>query len=127
MSYLIDTQAFIWYATGDNQLSQRAKNIIESSDVRFVSIASVWEMAIKVSIGKLNFKVPFKDFILEQVAIGKYELLNINTPHIFQLTNLSHHHKDPFDRILIAQAISENIPIVSIDVAFDNYGVQRIW
>ena len=127
MSYLIDTQAFIWYATGDNQLSQRAKNIIESSDVRFVSIASVWEMAIKVNIGKLNFKVLFKDFISEQMTLSKYELLSVNMTHIYQLTNLPHHHKDPFDRILIAQAISENIPIVSIDAAFDNYGIQRIW
>ncbi len=127
MSYLIDTQAFIWYATGDSQLSNNAKIIIESSEIRLISIATIWEMGIKANIGKLNFNSPFDAFIQKQISINKYELLPIELNHIFQLSNLPHHHRDPFDRILIAQAISENIPIVSIDAAFDSYNVNRIW
>jgi PIN domain nuclease of toxin-antitoxin system len=127
MSYLIDTQAFIWYAIGDSQLSNKAKTIIESNEVRLISIATIWEMGIKSNIGKLNFNSPFDAFIQKQILINQYELLPIELNHIFQLSNLPHHHRDPFDRILIAQAISENIPIVSIDVAFDSYNVNRIW
>jgi PIN domain nuclease of toxin-antitoxin system len=127
MSYLIDTQAFIWYALGDAQLSSKAKSIIESNDTRLISIATIWEMGIKVNIGKLTFKVPFDELIQTELAFNQYELLPIELNHIFQLSNLPHHHRDPFDRILIAQAISENIPIVSIDVAFDSYNVNRIW
>jgi PIN domain nuclease of toxin-antitoxin system len=84
-------------------------------------------MGIKVNISKLTFKIPFDEFIQTELAFNQYELLPIELNHIFQLSNLPHHHRDPFDRILIAQAISENIPIVSIDVAFDSYNVNRIW
>ena len=127
MRYIIDTQAFIWYAMGDKQLSKAALDIIESDAVRYVSIASIWEMAIKNNIGKLNFELPFQELISTQLEINHYEILNIELPHVFQLANLPLHHKDPFDRILIAQAISENIPIVSIDAYFSSYPVSVIW
>ena len=128
MKYLIDTQALLWYAKGDARLGTTAKLIIESSNTRLLSIATVWEIGIKVSLGKLTLDaLPLDAFIEKQLRINFYKILPIELNHIFQLTNLPHHHKDPFDRILIAQAISENIPIVSIDAAFDNYGVQRIW
>jgi PIN domain nuclease of toxin-antitoxin system len=127
MSYIIDTQAFIWYATGDKQLSETALNIIESDTTRYISIASIWEMAIKNSIGKLEFQIPFEDLISNQLTINGYEILPINLHHIFQLAKLPLFHKDPFDRILIAQAVTENIPIVSIDPYFKSYPLTVIW
>ncbi len=127
MRYIIDTQAFIWYAIGDKQLSKAALEVIESDAIRYVSVASIWEMAIKSSIGKLNFQVTFEELISNQLAINGYEILSLELSHIFQLANLPLIHKDPFDRIMIAQAITENIPIVSIDPHFQNYPVTVIW
>ena len=127
MRYIIDTQAFIQYAIGDKQLSKTALSIIESDTVRYISIASIWEMAIKNNIGKLTFQVPFDDLISNQLAINGYEILPLELAHIFLIPNLPLNHKDPFDRILIAQAISENIPIVSIDPFFNSYPVTVIW
>ena len=127
MRYIIDTQAFIWYAIGDKQLSKIALEIIESEATCYISIASIWEMAIKNNIGKLNFKVPFEDLISNQLVINGYEILSLDLTHVFQITKLSLFHKDPFDRILIAQAIIEDIPIVSIDPYFKSYPVEVIW
>jgi PIN domain nuclease of toxin-antitoxin system len=127
MRYIIDTQAFIWYALGDKQLSKTAIDIIESDALCYISIASVWEMAIKNSIGKLIFHVPFEDLIRKQLELNNYEILPIELTHVFQLSALPLHHKDPFDRILIAQALSENIPIISIDEYFQNYPIEVIW
>jgi PIN domain nuclease of toxin-antitoxin system len=127
MRYIIDTQAFIWYATGDKQLSKTALEIIESDAIRYISIASIWEMAIKTSIGKLNFQVPFEDLISNQLTINEYEILSVELNHVFQLAQLPLFHKDPFDRILIAQAMREDIPIVSVDAHFQSYPVTVIW
>ena len=127
MRYIIDTQAFIWYATGDKQLSKTALEIIESDAIRYISIASIWEMAIKTSIGKLNFQAPFEDLILNQLAINNYEILPLDLNYVFQLAKLPLFHKDPFDRIMIAQAIIENIPIVSIDAQFQSYPITVLW
>ena len=127
MRYIIDTQAFIWYATGDKQLSKTALEIIESDTIRYISLASIWEMAIKTSIGKLNFQVPFEDLISNQLAINGYDILPLELSHVFQLAKLPLFHKDPFDRIMIAQAITENIPIISIDPYFQSYPVSVIW
>jgi PIN domain nuclease of toxin-antitoxin system len=127
MRYIIDTQAFIWYAIGDRQLSKTALEIIESDSIRYISIASLWEMSIKSSLGKLNFQVPFEELILNQLAINSYEILSLELSHVFQLAKLPLIHKDPFDRIMIAQAFTENISIVSIDPHFQNYPVSVIW
>ena len=127
MRYIIDTQVFIWYALGDKQLSKSAIDIIESDALCYVSVASIWEMAIKNSIGKLTFHVPFEELIKEQLELNKYEILSIELAHVFHISNLPFHHKDPFDRILIAQAVAENIPIISIDEYFHNYPVSVIW
>ena len=127
MRYIIDTQAFIWYATGDKQLSKTALDIIESDAIRYISFASIWEMAIKSSIGKLNFQIPFEDLISNQLAINGYDILSLELSHVFQLAKLPLFHKDPFDRIMIAQAITENIPIISIDPYFQSYPVTVIW
>ena len=127
MRYIIDTQVFIWYAVGDKQLSKSAIDIIESDALCYVSIASIWEMTIKNSIGKLTFHVPFEALIKEQIELNKYEILPIELAHVFQISNLPFYHKDPFDRILIAQAVAEDIPIISIDSYFRNYPINVIW
>ena len=112
---------------GDRQLSKTALEIIESDSIRYISIASLWEMSIKSSLGKLNFQVPFEELILNQLAINSYEILSLELSHVFQLAKLPLIHKDPFDRIMIAQAFTENISIVSIDPHFQNYPVSVIW
>jgi PIN domain nuclease of toxin-antitoxin system len=127
MKYILDTHVFIWYATGDKRLTPRSRSIIESSDEMFVSIASIWEMAIKVNIGRLDFKKPFQKIIENQIIINKYKLLSISLQHLFKLSQLELHHRDPFDRLLVSQALTEKIPVVSVDEIFDKYGVDRIW
>ncbi|MEK7255758.1 MAG: type II toxin-antitoxin system VapC family toxin [Bacteroidota bacterium] len=125
--YVIDTQSFIWHAEGNKKLSQKARRIIESLDVRLISYASIWEMVIKVGTGKLAFNDPVDVAIEHQIRVTQYKLLPIERLHIYHLKQLPLHHKDPFDRLIIAQAIIENIPVVSADTVFDLYPVQRIW
>jgi PIN domain nuclease of toxin-antitoxin system len=127
MGYLIDTNAFIWYVTGDAQLSQKAKEVIESYEARYISLASIWEMAIKTNIGKLTFQKPFEKFIRYQIELNNFELLPIKLEHLFSFSNLPLHHRDPFDRLLVAQCLQENITLLSADVAFDAYSITRVW
>ena len=127
MKYLIDTHIFIWYATGDSRLSVTAKDLIESYNTRFFSLASIWEIAIKAGIGKLEFQKPFDEFVQYQVELNDFKLLNITKEHIFALAKLPLHHKDPFDRLLAAQCLVENIPLISADEIFDSYPIQRIF
>lgn len=127
MAYIIDTQAFIWHATGDSKLSRKARQIIESDEICWLSMASIWEMSIKHNLGNLIFAKPFKDLIQEQLALYNYQVYSIELRHIFLLSQLPQHHKDPFDRLIIAQSSVDAIPVVSIDVAFDLYAVNRIW
>jgi PIN domain nuclease of toxin-antitoxin system len=127
MRYLIDTHIFLWYATGDNRLSPTAKDLIESYQVRFFSLASIWEMAIKSSIGKLDFQKPFEQFVKQQMSLNDFKLLNISEEHIYTVEQLPQHHKDPFDRLIAAQCMVENIPLISADEIFDSYPIQRIF
>lgn len=112
-----------------DRLSHQSKKIIlnEASHGR-VSLATLWELAIKVSIGKLVLKQDsFESFISEGLASSRAELLPIEPKHIQRLVSLPLHHRDPFDRMLVAQALVEGVPIISSDEAFDTYGVERIW
>ncbi len=127
MKYLFDTHVFIWYALGDERLSPRAKDLIDSRHDRFISMANIWEIAIKVNIGHLEFKEPFEKVLTDQFRINDYKLLNIKLQHLFKLSSLPLHHRDPFDRLIISQALIEKIPIVSVDKKFDDYGVDTIW
>jgi PIN domain nuclease of toxin-antitoxin system len=128
MKILLDTHTFIWYITDSPQLSQNAKKLIENENTeKLLSLASVWEMGIKHSIGKLNFSRPFMEFIKEQLVITNIGLLGIDFEHIEVITTLPLHHRDPFDRIIIAQAILEGIPVIGADGMFDAYGITRFW
>lgn len=125
---LLDTHTFLWFVTEDPKLSAVARRTIAaSSNEPFLSSASVWEIAIKVSIGRLPIPAPLDSFIPEQLKINRIELLPIDLHHLFKIAQLPFYHRDPFDRLLIAQAMVENIPILTADPAFDKYEVERIW
>lgn len=128
MKLLLDTHAFIWFFRGDLKLSARARALIENADNQIMlSKASAWEMAIKQSIGKLSFGLPFKAVLVERLKQNQVEMLDISLDHIEVVASLPLHHRDPFDRLIIAQGIVENIPIVSADSVFDTYPVTRVW
>lgn len=128
MNLLLDTQALLWFVLDDDRLSQEARESIVSADALvFVSPASLWEIAIKMSLGKYALPTPFAAFWDEQMQINDLTLLPISISHISRIANLPFYHRDPFDRLLIAQSLAEDIPIVSSDELFDLYGVDRIW
>jgi len=128
MKLLLDTHAFLWFLEDDARLSASARTLIADGDNDiYLSIGSLWEMAIKISLGKLSISQPFESFIPEQLAINRIDLLHIAVEHAARLTALPFHHRDPFDRLLIAQALTADMPIVGADVAFDAYGVRRLW
>jgi len=128
MRFILDTHTLLWFFAGNNQLSDRVRELIENPQhTKLISMASVWEMAIKQGQNKLNLNQTAVDYISEKVKIDDFELLPIQLSHLRRISTLQFHHRDPFDRLLIAQGIDENIPILSKDVAFDDYPVQRIW
>jgi PIN domain nuclease of toxin-antitoxin system len=92
-----------------------------------LSIASLWEMQLKTQLGKLHFNLPLSQLIEDQQRVNGLQLLPIEPDHIYALGQLPYHHKDPFDRLLIAQALTENLPMVSADPVFKDYSVQIIW
>jgi len=124
MQLLIDTHILIWFLEGNNLLSKSRRQIIANpnNDV-FVSIASLWEMAIKISIGKLTLAKPLAD-VIKQIVVENIEVLAISPEHTLQVSTLPFHHRDPFDRIIIAQSQVENLPIITDDDTFSNYGVK---
>ncbi|MBD1835038.1 type II toxin-antitoxin system VapC family toxin [Funiculus sociatus GB2-A5] len=126
MRQLLDTHSFIWFVMGNPRISPRLRSLIEDNQ-NLLSIASVWEMAIKHSSGKLSFGLPFRIFIEQQLSLNSIELLSINLDHIDVIAALPFHHRDPFDRLLIAQSMVERIPILSADSAFDAYPITRLW
>lgn len=128
MRVLLDTHAFLWFITGDARLSGHARQVLSTGGNQvLLSVASVWEIAIKVAIGRLPLTLPLDAFIPDQLLLNRIELLPISLEHALQVAHLPPHHRDPFDRLLIAQAIREGIPLVSADQAFDAYPVQRSW
>lgn len=134
MKLLLDTHTFIWFIEGNPLLSERAKSLIEDvENERLLSMVSLWEMAIKLSRGKLYLAIPFRDLIAQQLSMNDIGLLNIKTAHVEMVSTLpffridNEEHKDPFDRLIIAQSMTENVPVVSVDGKFDTYQVERLW
>lgn len=126
MRLLIDTHILIWFLEGNQTLSKTRRQIITDArnDV-FVSIASLWEMAIKVSLNKLTLRQPLAD-VAEQIVAEDIEILSISPEHVLQVSTLSFHHRDPFDRIIIAQAQIENLPVMSNDADFTSYSIKLL-
>jgi PIN domain nuclease of toxin-antitoxin system len=128
MKFIADTHAFIWFVTDSPLLSPKAKGLFESSEsVRLLSMASLWELAIKANLGKLTFAKPLGEFIPQQLVLNYIHVLDISMSHVLQVGTLPLHHRDPFDRMIIAQSLVEDLPVLSNDEAFDAYGVKRIW
>ena len=127
MNNLIDTHTLIWFLNGEKDLSEKAKQAIEDKDaVNFVSIASLWEIAIKISLGKLELSVPFYK-ISEQIMNNGFQILPITFEDTLILSSLPFNHRDPFDRIIISQSISSNLTIISKDSSFKSYPVALVW
>ena len=128
MALLLDTHAALWCALGDQKLSAVARAAIEGENQqRNVSAASYWEIAIKVCLGRFTLTVPFGNFWNDAFNRCGYAVLPIEIRHADRVSNLPRLHGDPFDRMLVAQALCEQLPIVSNDSRLDDYGVQRIW
>jgi PIN domain nuclease of toxin-antitoxin system len=128
MKALLDTHVVLWWVTNDPQLSQTVRDIItDSGNTLYVSVASSWEIIIKSHTGKLPLPEPPTTFIRSCLTANGFESMAIDLAHVLQVDNLPDHHKDPFDRILIAQAQAENMPILTIDHLILKYPVQTIW
>lgn len=131
MKYLLDTHTFIWFIEGSDELSKKAINlIVDENNEILLSIASLWEISIKVGLGKLSIKGGYEN-IMNDIVNNDITLLPIDFAHTLVQSKLELHHRDPFDRILIAQAIAENMSIIGRDEIFDTYfdekNVKRIW
>lgn len=128
MNLLLDTHVFIWLSLSPERLSEQVTDLLmDETNLWFLSLVSVWEMQIKRQLGKLSLNLPLPELIASQQQTNGLQLLPIELNHIFTLENLPQFHRDPFDRLLIAQAITEQIPLLSIDTVFDHYPVQRLW
>ncbi|MGI4791022.1 MAG: type II toxin-antitoxin system VapC family toxin [Janthinobacterium lividum] len=127
MRLLLDTHIFIWFVLSPSQLSVTALAAIQSGENQiFLSLASAWEMSIKSGLGKLNLTQPIEPFIVDQAQRNRFEILPITLPHIAAVERLPQHHRDPFGRLLIAQSLSEAMPIISADHAFDPYPISLL-
>ncbi len=128
MRLLLDTHAFLWFVGGDSRLSDHARALIlEPANERLLSVASLWEMAIKASLGRLNLALPFPELVERQVRGNAMSVLPVQPQHLDEVKHLPFHHKDPFDRLIIAQAQAEGIPVITRDAAFASYDVTTIW
>ena len=126
--YLLDTHAFLWWVNDSPELTATARlAIADARNECFLSLASCWEMAIKSSLGKLRLAKPVARFVSEHMAANGFTLLNIELSHTAKVEKLTFHHRDPFDRLLIAQALTEKLTIVSADSFFADYGVKLLW
>ena len=128
MRLLLDTHTLIWWATSSEKLSQSGLDLLTNLDNRlFFSIASVWEMQIKCQIGKLKLGKSVQELIVNQQNNNNLHILPIELAHVYALGNLPDVHRDPFDRIIVTQAVVESLPILSIDSLLDGYPIQRVW
>lgn len=128
MNLLLDTHTFLWFIAGDKQLDPFARSLIEDdSNQRFLSTASIWEMTIKASLGRLIVPSPPTELVREYVWANGIEVLPILPEHYDVLLSLPFHHNDPFDRLMISQAIHEKMTLLSVDNVFDQYDADLAW
>ena len=127
MKLLLDTHAFLWFIMGSANLSDKARTLIEDPvNEKLLSIASLWEIAIKNSLGKLTLASSFDELIPEQLRMNGIGLLNIRVDHLSVLTTLPFHHRDPFDRLIIAQARTMGLPLITGDEKIHDSGLVRV-
>ncbi len=131
MQFLIDTHVFLWFVSNAKNLSQTARTLIENGQNEiFISIASLWEISIKTALGKLSINGKYET-VIDDVNDNSIQILPINFAHTVEQNRLPFHHRDPFDRIIVSQAIVENMNFISADAIFDDYlkgkSIKRIW
>jgi PIN domain nuclease of toxin-antitoxin system len=127
MDFLLDTNAFLWFSEDNPKLSPTAKKYIEDpNNYCYMSIASLWEISIKISLNKINLKISFEKFF-RLIEDNGFKVLPITFEHTLQVSKLIFHHKDPFDRLIISQAIVEDVPIITSDEIFNSYKIKCIW
>ena len=127
MNLLLDTHTFIWFSEGNKSVPKKAKGLIENiNNNSFISMASLWEMSIKIGLNKLQLKIPFEN-LYDVIIENGFIILPISFNHLVIQNKLDYYHRDPFDRLLISQSISENMPLVSKEEVFDKYSIKRIW
>ncbi|GAB3181099.1 type II toxin-antitoxin system VapC family toxin [Telluribacter humicola] len=127
MKYLLDTHTLLWFLEGDTSLSQIAIELIENEEhIKYISIASIWEISIKHSLGKLLLTKELRELFAE-LLLTEIQVLPISFNHILRLNSLDFHHRDPFDRLIIAQGQEEGLTIITKDAIFSEYEVGIIW
>jgi len=126
MKVLLDTNTFLWGLSAPEKLSLTARNVVASSE-RFLSVASIWEVLIKVRTGKLPLPLPAGDYLTTKMSANGVSVLSIKLEHVLQIERLQLHHRDPFDRMLIAQSVEEGWPIITSDPMFKQYPIRVIW
>ena len=125
---IVDTHVFLWWAEDSPRLSKRARAVLADGDERLVwSVASTWELAIKVGAGRLRLPEPVLDYVMSRMARHGFDSLTVEHAHAARVAELPHHHGDPFDRILIAQALVEGLRVLTVDPLFKEYGVDVVW
>lgn len=128
MKLLLDTHAFLWFVWKHARLSAAARALIlDPKNTLIFSMASCWEIAVKVSVGKLTLAEPYAVFVPREIAAIRLLILPVEMAHVSAVATLPLHHRDPFDRLLVAQSLTERMPLVSADPLFDPYGVTRLW
>ena len=128
MRVLVDTHVFLWWVEGDRTLPAKARAALANQENEcLISLVSAWELAIKAGLGKLKLALPVERYVVEHVAANGFRMLDIRMAHVGRVETLDPHHGDPFDRLLIAQALVEKLPVVTADPIFRKYGVKRIW
>ena len=127
MNVLVDTHVWIWSLASPDRLSPESRGLLSSSrNVVYLSAASAWELAIKAALGKIELPEPVETYVPTRMARQGITALPITHAHALRVSTLPQHHRDPFDRLLIAQALVERLPILTADAAFDRYGVEVI-
>lgn len=128
MRVLLDVHAFIWWNTDDSRLSASARSVMEDDATEiFVSVGSIWEVAIKVAKGRLELPVDIDRYVDERLAANEWRSLSIDRRHVIRAAALPTIHRDPFDRMLVAQSQLEDLPIITTDAAITRYDVETIW
>ncbi len=127
MKALLDTHTFLWAIADERRLSRRAQQVYTGPHDLWLSVASVWEILIKMQAGRLPLPSPSGPYLVKELAKNRIEVLPIALDHVLRVESLPPHHRDPFDRLLIAQSIEEGWPIITADPLFDRYPVEVIW
>jgi PIN domain nuclease of toxin-antitoxin system len=126
MKALIDTHVLLWGIQDERKLSQRVQTLLPESDL-WISVAGLWEIIAKVQVGKLSLPTPVGDYLSAKLQANGVRILPITFDHVRRLEDLTMHHRDPFDRMLIAQSLEENLPVITADPLFKHYPIQIIW